>query len=404
MRLEQKDSYLRTFRSRVAEIEYRNGALWATLTASAFYPTSGGQLYDEGSLNGLPIVDVTIRDNRVWHCLIGEGTTEPGDEAEGIIDWARRYRHMQRHTGQHLLSQAFLRVDCTFKTHSVSLSSPNCTIDLGGQLQARDLELAETLVNKTAYGNLPIRAFEVEASEVNRYPLRRPPKIKGLVRLVEMGDFELSACGGTHLRATAEAAPIKVLKSTRIRGEQTRVTFRVGLEAIEDYRLKHRVTSSLTSSFSAVVSELPNRIDGLRSSLATERQTTGTLIERLTSLVAKDIPKRPWAKGSTVTVHIFKEGEGDLLRSLASNLTNDERNVALLAICEPTKARLLFTRSADLDTDMNAILQTALAHIDGTGGGSSSSAQGAGVRPDKVGEALEIALQALRDSEDLRLQ
>ena len=399
MRLEQKDSYRRTFRSQVTDVQRWDGALWAALTASTFYPTSGGQLCDKGSLNGISVVDVIIRNNHIWHCIANEENLKPGDTVKGIIDWDRRYRHMQRHTGQHLLSQAFLRVNDAFTTHSVSLRSSDCSIELGGQPQADDLELAEVLVNKTGYENLPIRAFEVEDTKVHCYQLRRPSKVKGIVRLVEMGDFEVSACGGTHVRTTAETVPIKVLKSTHIRGDQTRVTFCVGLDAIEDYSLKHSVSSSLASSFSALVPELPNRIDSLRSRLAMERRASGTLIERLARLIAKDIPRHLRVGYSTVTVHILNDDEGDLLWPLASVLTKENEGVALLAVRESTRARLLFSRSEAVDTDMNSILQSALSQIDGTGRGNSKSAQGTGVHPEKVEKALEVALAVFRQAE-----
>jgi len=214
IRLEQLDSYARSFSSRVIAAEERKGAHWVALEESLFYPTSGGQVFDSGTLNNIAVLDVEKQDDLVWHKL--ERSLAVGDVVEGELDWARRYRHMQRHSGQHLLSQAFFRLDGAFETKSVSLTSELCTIDFSGEPQLSDLVAAQALVNEVVYKNLAIRAFEVDDSEIANYPLRRPPKVSGRVRLVQMGDWEWSACGGTHLASTAEAAPVKLLRSERI--------------------------------------------------------------------------------------------------------------------------------------------------------------------------------------------
>lgn len=227
MRLEQRDSYLKRFEAVVTDRRGSADDAWVTLDQSAFYPSSGGQPNDTGHLGSAEVVDVVLEEGRVWHRLVGT-PPEPGARTVGTIDWGRRYRHMQRHSAQHLLSQAFVRVDPTFETRSVSLRNPDCTLDLDGDPTPADLERAQTLVNEFGYRDLPITSFEIDESELPEHPLRRPPKVHGSIRLVSMGSVEISACGGTHLARTAEALPIVVLGSERVRGGLVRVLFRAG--------------------------------------------------------------------------------------------------------------------------------------------------------------------------------
>ena len=246
-------------------VREEGGAPWVALDQSLFYPESGGQLADAGTLEGFTVTDVQKRDGSVWHRLEGAGRySSVGASVTGSLDWRRRYRHMQRHSAQHLLSQAFLRVNPGFETRSVSLTSAVCTLDLGGEPGEADCGEAEHLVNAVCYQNLPIRAFEVDEQDLGRYALRRPPKVTGRVRLVEMGDWELSACGGTHLRTTAEALPVKVLGAERVKRDMVRVRFSAGMEALDDYLLKHRVVTSLSRALSTPPAALAERVATLR--------------------------------------------------------------------------------------------------------------------------------------------
>ena len=119
----------------------------------------------------------------------------------------------------------------------------NCTIDLAGEPKESDLKRAEKITNEAAYQNLPIKAFEVDEKEISNYPLRRAPKVSGKIRVVQIGEYDSSACGGTHLGSSAEALPIKVTGSEKIKGGLTRIYFMAGSEALADYELKHKISS-----------------------------------------------------------------------------------------------------------------------------------------------------------------
>lgn len=397
-RLEHADSYLTGFHAVVTDVREAEGAtgraVWVALDRSAFYPESGGQPADTGTLRGLPVTDVQIRDGRVWHRVEG-GPLAPGDAVSGEIDWHRRFRHMQRHTGQHLLSQAFLHVDGAFETRSVSLTSADCTLDLAGEPDEHALEAAERIANDAVYANLPVEAFEVDESEIDRFPLRRPPKVRGRIRLVKMGEFELSACGGTHLASTAEAAPVKVLAPERIRGGLTRVGFRVGLEALEDYRVKHRVAHGLAREFSTGVPGLPERVEGLRATLSAAEQELARVRGALAQRMAEQMRSEGLDRGGyVVATHMFPEADQALARTVVEACTSLPAMLAIVGVELAEKAVVIVGRSSDLDLDVRPVLNEALDALGGRGGGRPELAQGGGPYVERLGEALKRARDA----------
>lgn len=383
MRPYQRDSYRTTFRSEVAEVrgdrvqgdEVQGD--WVRLSETFFYPTSGGQPHDTGVLEGgagqTEVVEVKLMDAQIWHRLEGP-PLEVGEPVDATLDWARRYRHMQRHSAQHLLSQVFTHLDPAFETRAVSLSGSVCTLDLSGEPDEDDLQHAEVLVNRVAYANLEIRAFEIDEREVARYPLRRPPKVSGRIRLVQMGDFELSACGGTHLRSTAEALPIKLLGRSRVRGGLVRVQFSAGWEALDDYRSKHESVEGLARGFSAQARDVPEHVAALKLELAGAKRALAENRKRLAQLLAETL--RQGTEGPIC--HILAPEDADLLAPLAHELVQCEGVVALLAVTQEGRAQLLFARHERGDADMRAALDTALAPLGGRGGGSAARAQGGG--------------------------
>ncbi len=386
----QEDSYRATFQ---AEVVAQQGA-WVQLSESYFYPTSGGQPHDTGVLESAArqaeVSDVQYRDAQVWHRLRGEPFAV-GTSLSGTLDWARRYRHMQRHSAQHLLSQVFVQLNPVFETRSVSLLGAVCTLDLSGNPQDDDLRHAEVLVNRAGYANHMVRAFEIDERDLGSYPLRRPPQVSGRIRLVQMGDFELSACGGTHLRRTGEALPIKITKRERVKGELTRVSFMAGWEAFDDLRTKHESVAKLALEFSAQPGEVLGRVEALRLELSATKRVLALSRHRLAQGLAERLRNE---SGGQAVVYQLPAKDADLLASLAQLLASYEGTVALLGTVRGDRAQLLFARHETASGDMQDTLQVALTRLNGRGGGSAARAQGSG---DAFGlaEALSAAAKEL---------
>jgi len=396
-RLDQLDAYQLAFGAPVVAVRPEPSDAqhaWVRLAASAFYPTSGGQLHDLGTLDGVAVLDVALEDDGVWHRVTAPPSAWPlGHVARGHVEGERRARHRQWHSAQHLLSQAFMRTDASFGTRAVSLSGPDLTVDIAGDPDEAAVAAAERAANEAAYAAWPVVALEVDEDELAHYPLRRPPKVSGRVRLVAIGPevpddpasaWELSACGGTHVRCTAEAAPITVLRSERVRGGLSRITFRAGLAAWEDHRFKHAVASRTAASLSTGVPELSTKVAALadeamalRRALAEARASLAA--ERAAVLLGDDPPP------GVVVVAELDEGDAELLTPMAEALAARGATVALAAVREG-KAELVLASGAGVD--VRPALAAALPHLSGRGGGRPERAQGAGPATDGIAAAL----------------
>ena len=266
-RLYWEDPYATAFEATVVEVLEVEGSPAVVLDRTLFYPTAGGQPHDTGTLGGARVVRVLEAEKHgdtLIHVL--DRPLAAGARVEGAIDWPRRYRHMQRHTAQHILSQAFLRAG-RGNTLAVNLKNPVFTVDLDLPPDPKTIEEAEALANWAVYANLPVRTFFLEEAQVPLYPLRRMPQVRGRIRVVEIGDWDLAPCGGTHLRSSAEAGPIKVLGFERWKKGGTRVYATAGWEALEDYAQKHAALKNLAQKFASRPLEVPDRVAKLEVEL-----------------------------------------------------------------------------------------------------------------------------------------
>jgi len=254
----------RTFTARVMAVREGRVALDGTL----FYPEGGGQPCDAGTLvwegGTASVTDVQKDGQVVWHAVTGDGPPV-GAQVTGTLDWARRYRHSQRHTGEHLLAQAFHRVSPAFAVRAVSMRGPECTLDLAGQPGASHVAAAQATLMEALRDGLTLETTVVPAAGLGAFPLRRPPQVDGTVRVVLYRDaagevWEASACGGTHLQAGAQVAPVVVLKTERLKGDLTRVTFMAGEEATLRLSGVYADAQALARSFSVGVERLPERV------------------------------------------------------------------------------------------------------------------------------------------------
>lgn len=401
MRLEQQNSYLRTFNSTVLKLRKEPNHTLVALSQSAFYPSSGGQSFDTGTLNGHAVVDVfkdAKQDKTVWHKLEAF-PFELGDTVQGVIDWGRRYKHMQRHTAEHMLAQAFVRLNPAFETHAVNMAQKVCTLDIAGQPSHTDITRAEETVNHIAYQNLRVTTFELDESELGDYPLRRAPKVSGRIRIVQIGDYDLSACGGTHLQTSSEALPIKVIGFEKIKGQLTRMYFMAGQEALEDYQLKHSMSTQLAQSFSSTVQQLPERIKQLREELKVTKAQLASLQEHLADTLADNLLQQAHVstKGRVIT-HVLEASQADLLQPLSRALGKHPDVIALLGAVSD-KAALLFMRGKSVNLSMNTLLAEVLYLIKGKGGGNPERAQGQGSDTTGVMQALEHARLLLNEQD-----
>ncbi len=390
-RLYYSDSYTRQFTARVVERLTFGDRPALVLDKTFFYPASGGQPFDTGRINGATVVEVATRDSdkAVVHLL---DRPLEADEVNCEVDWQRRFDHMQQHTGQHILSQAFLRA-ANAETVSFHLGLESVTIDLNVEkLSPAAVDKAEDLANEAVTGNLPVRAWFPTADELSRLPLRKTPDVDGPLRVVAIGDFDYNACGGTHLANTGEAGLIKVLKIEREK-KGTRVEFRCGARALSDYRRKNAIVNQLAADFTCGVPEVTQAVAKLRVEAQSYHKELKAAKEALLEHEAAQFAAAaPESNGWRVVRRAWADRDPNEIRGLATQLAALPGTVALLGT-SGSKAHLVFACAEDVERDMNAALKSALATLNGRGGGSARLAQGGGVSADlpQVESALKLA-------------
>ncbi len=366
-RLYWLDPHMQQFTATVIAFTAHNGQPAVILDRTAFYPTGGGQPCDRGTLNGIPVLEVVEReaDGAILHVL---ARPLEAREVEGRIDWERRFDHMQQHTGQHILSQAFLQITGA-QTVSFHLGEELVTIDLDHVgFPPEAMEAVEELANRVVMENREVRTRFVEAEEAEGLGLRRPSKREGRIRIVEVADFDRSACGGTHVRRTGEVGPIKIVKLER-RGDETRVSFLCGWRALRDYRRKHRLLLESAGSLSVGEAMLPEAIRTLQAELKETRKALGTLQELYLDLALPSLEQRVQpAPFGEILVHLWPQLPSGLLPRLARRLSEGRPRLVILA-SGGADGLLIVACGPGVPVDAREVLRRILRQLGREGGG-----------------------------------
>ena len=416
-RLYYNDSHLIEFEARVVDVTERvSGWAGIVLDRTAFYPTGGGQPSDTGTLNGARVVEcIDDGDRGVLHVVQG---LAPARDAivSGRVDWLRRLDHMQQHTGQHILSQALVKL-FNAPTKSFRVSETTCEIDVELNNPSTEvIERAVELANNIVWEDRAITIRNVSAEEAAAMPLRKEPARDGELRLIEIEGFDLTPCGGTHAYRTGEVGMIAMRSWERAKG-LTRIEFVAGVRALADYRKANRTAREVAALFSTGRDDTPQHASQLveenkelhRQVRVLEEVAAGVEAERLlaSASVQPDgtrVVTRVFdvAGGKALAGSIDSTGESkflphdaESLKKLAHALMANARTIALLATREKDAARLVFARSADAAGDMNALMREACTLLDGRGGGKPDMAQGGGKNVSRLNEALAHAAHSI---------
>jgi len=389
-RLYYTDSMLRGFTARIVERQDTERGPAVRLDRSAFYPTSGGQPHDTGTLGGERVLDVwDDASGEVWHRL---ERLPPGDEVEGVIDWDRRFDHMQQHTGQHLLSAAFLDLRQA-PTLSFHLGSDDSSIDVSAAgLTWEDAFMVEAHVNRAIWEDRPVDIRVFREDQLHEVPLRKPPTVRGAVRVVWIRDVDASACGGTHVPRTGAIGLLKIGRLERYKGG-TRVGFVCGGRALAHYRRVLRGLQTVGADLSVHLDQVPETVARLQGDLKTVRRDLDDARDALMAAEAERVwAEAPVTEGTRRVVAYRADWGPDQLVALAAHLAARPRTVALLAGHDAKGVRLVCRRSADLsEVDAVAVLRRAVERLGGRGGGTAQQAQGGA--PTAVPEVIVSALR-----------
>jgi alanyl-tRNA synthetase len=375
-RLYYTDPYTTEFDAHVIRAESHEGRPAVVLDRTAFYPTSGGQPFDTGRLGDVPVVDVVDRDDgTIVHVLERELHAGP---IRGRIDWTRRFEHMQQHTGQHVLSAAFDRLTGA-RTESFHLGSASSTIDLGRIVSAADIDRVEDEANRIVWEDRPVAIRFADAEEAAKLPLRKEPGRAGRLRLIDVENFDISACGGTHVARTGAIGTIAVAGSERVRGG-TRVEFLCGVRALRGYRSLRDAMASSVRLLSVLPGDLPAGIERVQADARDSRRRLKDLQSRLASFEAAALAGRAEPHGAArVVVEALEGWDANGLKAIASAISSRPGHVAVLFGVPPPSA-IVIARAPDAAVDCAATLKALTDRFGGKGGGRSDLAQGGGLQ------------------------
>lgn len=400
-RLYYRDSFLYDFEAEVREVtDSPRPAL--ILDKTAFYPTSGGQVFDIGWITTdagkLRVTEVAdSEDGRVVHYLEAPlKDLKPGTHVHGLIDATRRRDHMQQHSGQHVLSAAFIRL-FNYPTVSFHMADDYCSIDLDTPKLTKDqVEAAERLANEIILENRAVDIRFVTRDEAAKLGLRKlPPAERDQLRLIDIHDFDLTACGGTHVSQTGQIGSVLLRKTERVR-QGWRVEFVAGLRAVATARRDYVTLTESAALFSAHIYDAPQQIrKSLEEIRALRKQSEQSQEELADAQAAALLAETPETNGRKLVVRSFSDRELAFTKLLAQKLTRISLNtVALLGTTSPQPS-LVFAQSTGQPFDMGTLLKQTLAKLGGRGGGSKDMAQGGLTDPAKLSAALRDAVTSI---------
>jgi alanyl-tRNA synthetase len=392
-RLYYTEPALVAFEARVLACDTREGRTEVRLDRTAFYPTSGGQPFDTGRLNDVRVVDVQDGDDgSIVHVV--ERPIEPGAMVSGRVDWPRRFDHMQQHTGQHVLSAAYDRL-FGVRTESFHLSAVSSTIDLAREVSAREIQAAEDEANRIVWADRPVTIRFVSAEEAAALPLRKDPARPGPLRVIDVEEFDLSACGGTHVARTGAIGIIATSRWEKMRGG-TRVEFVCGGRALARFREWRDILATAMRTLSVTAGDLPSAIERLQGDLKTVQRAARMLQEQLAGHEARILLARAETiPDRLIVVEAIDGWDAAGLKALAVAATRAEPRAAVALFSRHAPSLVVVARGTSLTLEASAVVKSLHERYGGRGGGKPELAQGGGFDATES-DLLAAAREALR--------
>lgn len=381
-KLYYKEPYKKEFNADILESVKENNVWKVILNRTCFYPEGGGQPADKGWINDVPVVDVRKKDDVIYHYC----SKDPGEEkANGKVDWLWRSDFMQQHTGQHIISAAFLNVG-KYDTVSVHFGEKHSTIEIDApNIPDKDIEKVENIANQAINRNLRVHFIWTNSDEIDKFPLRRPCTHDGKLRIIQIGDYDCVACSGMHFESTGAVGLVKVIGVEKIRGH-VRTIWKIGRRAYKDYHQKDTITSSLKSLLSASEDNIVHKTIQLKESISALEKKCDTLEEKIAKDLADDIYNEEMKKskqgkpGISVIVKSWNQEDNGALKKVMLNLT--ARAKILVCFVNVYNDKLLYWSigcSEEIDFPFNEMRKDLLQIIKGKGGGYHPLWQGIGL-------------------------
>ncbi|NMC66385.1 MAG: hypothetical protein GYA53_09655 [Acidobacteria bacterium] len=384
-----ENAYLKEFSARVIGREIREGQQLVILDRTAFYPESGGQPHDLGILNGVKVIRVEEEDGVIFHFLDGELAK---DEVQGQIDWPRRFDHMQQHTGQHILSEAFYQL-VKGETLSFHLGQEESSVEIGLEsIKDETLFQVEQLANEMVFSDLEIKTYFLPEEKISEIPLRKPPKKTGLIRIVEVNGFDYSACGGTHCKRSGQVGLIKIIRQEKIRGH-IRFSFICGFRALTGFEHRRQWLQAAARLLTGEEKEVPAGVSRTLAELRNLKKKQKKMEESLAIFEAKEMLA---GNQSKIISGLFQDKSQDEIKFLALQLVHRAEVIAVLAGLTADSFQLVIAAADSLKTDVRQVVPVLQAEIKLKGGGSPTLVQLVSEEKDQAKAALQMTVDFLK--------
>jgi len=368
-RLHYADTFLFDFDARVVAHARLGERASVVLDRSAFYPESGGQMADRGTLGGAAILDVQVDDSGVVHHVIEGALPEIDASVHGAVDRSRRRLFASLHTAQHVLSRALVDV-ARADTVSSRLGETLATIDVKEILSDARVAECEAIANRLVDDDVAVRAWFPSAEELATLAMRRAPKQSENIRVVDIAGFDVSPCGGTHVARTSQVGLVRVVSTEKYKGG-TRVSFHSGARARSMLFGEDDALRALARSLISPIEGVPAGVERLRAELVASQGEAG----RLRSALAKRIAEDAKRSGETRVVLVLEDGGVELAQKVASELAEGSR-VAIVAMKSEEGTHLVVARGPESTENAGAIVKAITAAAGGKGGGRPERAEG----------------------------
>jgi alanyl-tRNA synthetase len=406
-RLYYTDSSLLEFDATVTAVEEQGDQALVSLDRSAFYPTTGGQNFDTGEIFGIAngsrvrVIDVQEQEQTgdiVHRIECPPGWLSPGVPVRGEVDADRRRDHMQQHSGQHVLSAAFEKL-FAFSTVSFHMGDDVCTVDLATDaMNAKQLESAEKLANEIIAEDRPVEIRFATPEEAQDMGVRKiPPAVREKLRLIDIRDFDLNACGGTHVQSTGQIGAILLRKTEKVK-QGVRVEFVCGLRAVGTARRDFQTLTDAAAVFSTQLWELPQQARKSLDEVKIAQKAQHRLLEEVAELQAVNLlqtaDERPIGSGQKLVIQFFADRDLNFIKMLAQKLIRLDKSAAFLG-CGGAQPSLVFAQTQGLPNDMGALMKETLQKLGTRGGGNRDMAQGGAPDADRAEHALSEAASTI---------
>ncbi len=385
-RIYLKDPYLIEFPATILRT-FPHGTHHAIiLDQTAFYPTSGGQMHDTGTINGIEVIDVIEQDDEILHIV-----TSPLDvgRAECKINWQRRFDFMQQHTGFHILARSFLIVTGA-RTLSSHLGEQISTIDVDlKEINQEQIQAVEDLAQQIIFEDRQVKAYWAKLAEVDKNRLRKELVEREEMRLVEIEGFDVDPCGGTHVSSTGQVGLVKIIRWDKIRG-YLRFEFYAGWRAVRDYQKKWGINLRLSNLLSTGEDDFVISVEKLQTDLKDLIRKIKKLSEQNILYEAEALVREAQKQGTKIIVQLFDSRDLSEIRYLAKQITQSAEVWALFGLSDD-KAHLIFARPSNSDYNLNELVKQLAHLIEGRGGGRPDFVEIGGSKKSGLEQALNSA-------------